>query len=340
MARVSVIVPATDDPPSLERCQASIAEAARPPEQTVIVRGLPNVSPAAARNAGARAADGNVLMFVDSDVLVHPDAFVRVRAAFDADPQLVAVFGSYDDSPEAVGVISGFRNLLHHHVHQCAEGPASTFWTGLGAVRRDAFEAAGGFDGEMSTMEDVELGMRLIARGGRIQLDPLLLGTHLKAWSLRRMVLTDLRYRATPWTLLLIRRRALPNALNLGWSQRVSAISLAVTPMLVLFAGPLAAGASLGLMVTLNYPFYRLLWRRRGLLQMLAGVALHALYYVTAMVGLVAGLTASARKPSRPSLEPLSGQLGTGADPTIGAAWVVSIDEGLASVPRVRLPAC
>src|SRR5205807_8681242 len=65
----------------------------------------------------------------------------------------------------------------------------STFWAGLGAVRRDAFEAVGGFDAErylVPSVEDIDLGARLATTGHRIELDPAVQGTHLKAWSLDR----------------------------------------------------------------------------------------------------------------------------------------------------------
>ena len=122
-----------------------------------------------------RVATGEVLVFLDSDVIVRPDTFSRIRAAFAADPDLVALFGSYDDSPSPHGVVSTFRNLLHHYMHQRSAGLASTFWAGLGAVRRDAFLAVGGFDAErfpVPSVEDVELGLRLHAGGATHQARP------------------------------------------------------------------------------------------------------------------------------------------------------------------------
>ncbi|MDF2754156.1 MAG: pglI 2, partial [Gaiellaceae bacterium] len=78
-------------------------------------------------------------MFVDADVEVHEDAFQRIRSAFNGDPGLAAIFGSYDDAPGADGIVSDFRNLLHHHVHHQGAGVATTFWAGLGAIRREVF---------------------------------------------------------------------------------------------------------------------------------------------------------------------------------------------------------
>ena len=60
-------------------------------------------------------------------------------------------------------------------------------WAGLGAIRRDPFLDAGGFDAErysVPSIEDIELGARLAANRALIVLDPHLQGTHLKHWSL------------------------------------------------------------------------------------------------------------------------------------------------------------
>src|SRR3954469_21599793 len=126
-------MPATNRPPTLERCAAAVRDARAAPHELIVVREPAGAWPSAARNAGAAHAGGDVLVFVDSDVVVHADAFERIRARFAADPGLVALFGSYDDGPEARGAVSGFRNLLHHQGHQDSAGAAATFWAGLGA---------------------------------------------------------------------------------------------------------------------------------------------------------------------------------------------------------------
>src|SRR5207247_10961189 len=176
MLRPTVVIAATDGPTTLERAVRAIEQADAAPEQLIVVDRPEHLTSGAARNLGVRRAHGDIVVFVDADVEVHRDAFVRIRAAFDADPALTALFGSYDDDPASGSVVSDFRNLLHHHVHHEGAGPATTFWTGLGAVRRDAFLSIGGFDESIAWLEDIELGMRLRGNRGAAVLGRWLLG--------------------------------------------------------------------------------------------------------------------------------------------------------------------
>lgn len=302
MLTLSVVVPATDRPPTLAACLAAIERAAGKSE-VVVVDGPPELSASAARNAGARHATCNVLVFVDADVVIHPDALTRIRAAFATHPELTAVFGSYDDdAPPTGGTVAAFRNLLHHHVHQGAGGPAGTFWSGLGAVRRDAFLAAGGFDADRfphPSVEDIDLGVRLAAAGAQILLDPTIQGTHLKAWTLRSMVSTDFARRGVPWVALLLRSGRVSTALNLGWRHRLSAAACAIGTLAVLARHPRAAAASLCVMLGLNREFYALLARRRGLGEAAIGVGLHAVHHLTAVATVPAGVLAHLRDHHR-----------------------------------------
>jgi hypothetical protein len=314
--RLTAVVPATDRPPGLPRVRATIQAAEAAPEELIVVELPEGSSAAAARNAAARRATGDVLVFVDSDVLVHHDTFRRIRERFDRDPGLTAIFGSYDDAPECRNVVSTFRNLLHHHVHQQSTGPALTFWSGLGAIRRDAFLAAGGFDRDRRAIEDIELGMRLVAAGARVELDAAVLGTHVKSWSLARMVRTDLRVRGVPWVSLLLRRRLLPATLNLGWRHRLSAVASLTLLAGVALLEPLVASGALAALVGLNRSFYALLWRTAGPRVALAGPPLHVLHLLTAAAAIPLGVAVHARSRSRwPETPPPLEALGPDATP-------------------------
>lgn len=298
MPSLSAIVPATNDPPTLAACLDAIRAAADPPEDLIVVNDGGG-GPAHARNRGAMRAAGDVLVFVDADVLVHPDAFSRIREAFDADPELAALFGSYDDSPADPGAVSQFRNLLHHHVHQESAGRATTFWAGLGAVRREAFEAVGGFDEDryaVPSVEDIDLGMRLAAAGRTIALDPSIQGTHLKRWTVRSMVETDLWHRGVPWTELVLRHGVRSSALNLGPRHRASAV-LSVVAVLSLLRGRLRTTVlALAALVALNRSFYALLARRRGTAEAVLGVGLHVLHHLAGAAAVPIALAERLRK--------------------------------------------
>jgi GT2 family glycosyltransferase len=297
--RLAAIVPATDRPTTLSACVAAIHSAEDPPEELIVVEEPAGVGAAAARNAGVRESTCEILVFVDADVAVHADAFARIRARFEADPTLSAVFGSYDDEPAAPGFVSVFRNLLHHHVHQSSPGPATTFWTGLGAVRRDVFDSVRGLDEDLDWLEDVDLGMRLSAQGSAIALDPEIQGTHLKRWSLWSMLKTDFIGRGIPWVVLLLRHRKTSNALNLGWAHRASAASSLVA------AGALAkrrfglAALAATAFVALNRSFHGSLLRRFGFGRAAAGVGLHALHHLVGIASVPAGVIAFLRERGR-----------------------------------------
>ena len=226
-----------------------------------------------------------------------------------------AVFGSYDDAPAAPGIVSQYRNLLHHHVHQRNAGDVESFWAGCGAVERAAFDAVGRFDStrfRRPEMEDVDLGYRLRDAGYRIVLNPAVLCTHLKRWTLAGMIASDFSRRGLPWARLLAERKMLlnPQGLSLGANERASA-AFSILAALGAIAGlvfqsrgaAIFAAAMLLVFVVSNGAFFGWLRAKRGLLFATSAGAVHFIYSVNAVaalaVGALLGLVSPRSEPAR-----------------------------------------
>jgi GT2 family glycosyltransferase/peptidoglycan/xylan/chitin deacetylase (PgdA/CDA1 family) len=141
----------------------------------------PNSGAARARNRGAALASGDLLLFLDDDMIAAPDLLAelgRVHAA-GAD----AVLGHI---PAVAGSTAAFltRGLTEWAVRRRdrlvrdgAPLTATDVLTGQLSVRRDVFEALGGFDERFTKDgsfggEDTDFGRRLLGEGYRVEFAP------------------------------------------------------------------------------------------------------------------------------------------------------------------------
>ncbi len=340
---LAIIVPAHRGGSILQACLTAVASQTQAPAEFVVVADGPKAGadpelseavraagarlvvqpfqggPAAARNTGVASTTSPVLFFVDSDVVLASNACERAWAGVGArEATADAVFGSYDESPGDPGFISQYKNLVHHLVHQRAATRAHSFWGACGVVRRSAFAAVGGFDESYARpcIEDIELGYRLGSAGYRVHIDPLLQVTHLKEWTAKGLLHTDLLDRAVPWTKLILRSRTLLDDLGTEPVARAQlvltaagAAALASTPRFGRWA-LLGAVASLASAVALDAPLLRGLARLRGVGFAARSVPWRLAHYGVSIAGLIMGTTSVAaeraglRQPPRARLRP------------------------------------
>lgn len=321
-SRVSVIVPFHRDLGQLRQCLAALQQArsvlptgSGPVEVIVaadgavddprlvaaehgaVVRALPGPrGPAFARSRAAAGASGDLLVFVDADVVLHGDALRRLTQIFVDDPTVGAAFGAYDEQPADRGFFSQCRNLAHAFIHRRSSREAGTFWAGLGAVRRNVFEAVRGFDERFThpSVEDIDLGYRIRLAGFRIVLDPAVQGTHLKRWTLWSSIVSDIRDRGVPWTQLLNRYHAPRNDLNVTLRYRWAVVlSYGLLACLVgmMWRPALALPGVLivATLVWLDRPYYQFFASRRGFWFTLAWFPFHVLHHLCNGVSFVVG---------------------------------------------------
>lgn len=317
---ISVIIPVYNGGDDFRRCLDQVVVSIRPEDEIIVIadgdtdgsgdlavrtgvrvirHSTPN-GPAKARNAGAAIARGDILFFVDADVLVQSDTVKQVAAVFERDRLITAIFGSYDDQPGATNFLSQYKNLLHHYVHQTGCEEATTFWSGCGAIWREIFNSIGGFNENYRRpcIEDIELGYRLKNAGHRILLDKAIQVKHLKHWNAYSLFKTDFFNRALPWTDLLLQGRGIANDLNLKYSNRLSVV-LIYTFIIALFAiwwhsvALLIVGLCGAGLLLLNAPVYLFFLRKRGLFFTLLTIPWHWFYYFYSGLAFAIGLSKS-----------------------------------------------
>ena len=134
-----------------------------------------NRGPSAARNAGSRAAQANILVFLDDDMLCDPEllaAHVEAHRKAERVVAFGALFLSADTPPSLAaecfrGEIGAFH--LDREQRSDAEWRITDCVFSNASLSRALLEEAGGFDEEFRMREDLELGTRLFSLGVRPQ---------------------------------------------------------------------------------------------------------------------------------------------------------------------------
>lgn len=242
--------------------------------------------PAKARNALARIARCEYLFFLDADTQPSPGLVQRAKEVIHEHPGIGAFFGSYDDAPAVPSMVSTYRNLLHHHVHQVSGGrEVGTFWCGCGVIQRSLYLRCGGISETYDTpsIEDLAFGMRLADAGTRPRIVADLQVKHRKHWTLRSWIYTDLFRRGIPWVRLMRARKEWEGNLNFSWGQRVAAVAAVVVAISLAAAAwrpslLIVTAVALAVFIGLNAPFFRLVARKRGWINSAAAVPLHLIY--------------------------------------------------------------
>lgn len=323
-AMISVIIPVFNGEKTLHDCLAAVlasdyrrvevivVDDHSTDDSPVIARAFPcqvvrlerNAGAAAARNRGARAARGEVLFFLDADIVIQRATLTEIAATFRRRPEISALFCSYQKGTRPANFVSVYKNLLHHYTHQIADAEAATFCGGFGAIKREVFAAAGGFDERHRSLEDIELGYRLHRAGHRIYLHKAIQVTHCKEYTLASLVRSDVLNRAIPWTRLMLDHRIFRNDLNTRSNNILSVpisfligIGLSLLPFVPRSAPVVLALATS--FITLNRHFFGFVLREKGVGFTVKAVLMSWLTYLYSGLGLVAGVVLFLRDRSR-----------------------------------------
>ena len=158
--------------------------AQRPPFALRVVQQR-NQGVAAARNNGIAQARGEIILFIDDDLVPTPELMAEHLRMHESRPRAV-VMGPMLPPPDEVFPRSPWvrweEAMLEKQYQAMLAGiwkpTPRQFYTGNTSLRREEIVAAGGFDPSFKRAEDVELGYRLADRGMEFHFNPAAKGLH------------------------------------------------------------------------------------------------------------------------------------------------------------------
>ncbi|MEU6720561.1 glycosyltransferase [Nonomuraea sp. NPDC046802] len=192
--RVSVVIPAYNCADALERTIPALArqtypadlvevivadDGSRPPLQAQgarVVRVPEGWGRGAARQTGQLAATGDVVHWLDSDMILAEDHLeTHMRWHHLIDYAVVIGETRFVDEPGEEGVVSEYTRKTLESTRRLKDAGAGAYLLHTGAstsVRADLLRAAGGVDVSLNMAEDTELGYRLLQAGAVFIPDP------------------------------------------------------------------------------------------------------------------------------------------------------------------------
>lgn len=175
--RISIVIPARDEERCLPSTLAAIDRQTCRDFETIVVANacvdrtaeiagpharvlhLQEAGVSQARNLGARAARGELVLFLDADVVLPPDALAVAAERFGAGSALATFEACPSGDRRWYRALFALRNLLHR------SGLYRSTW-GVLLCPRELFLAVGGFDPRCYPQENRDLARRLLRHGG------------------------------------------------------------------------------------------------------------------------------------------------------------------------------
>jgi cellulose synthase/poly-beta-1,6-N-acetylglucosamine synthase-like glycosyltransferase len=145
------------------------------------------------RNMGAEVASGDILLFLDSDVIAKPDTLKNVAEAF-RDKSIDGIVGLYSARHRHTNVASQYKNLWIRYSYLKSDPRIDWIFGAIAAIRKDVFHNVGGFDSRLSAkhgIDDLELGKRMTRSEYKILLNKEVEVEHLKRQTLKTLLRND-----------------------------------------------------------------------------------------------------------------------------------------------------
>ncbi|MHB9111514.1 MAG: glycosyltransferase family 2 protein [Thermoleophilia bacterium] len=211
---VSVVIPNYERGEEVLECINSIRKSSLLPQEIVVVddcstdnsveilksnnvkviEHIENRGPATARNTGAKNSKGEIIVFIDSDVVIHNDTIQKCVELFQRDETISVIVGLPDKTNKYQGIVTAhFLMRMYFRLFEFSDNISYTNGT-MTAVRRNIFDKIGGYNEKLRTpgIEDAEFGLDVYRNNEKIYLDKTNLVTHNKEIDFWGLIKSDM----------------------------------------------------------------------------------------------------------------------------------------------------
>ncbi len=254
---------------------------------------LRNSKVSVTRNHGASKARGEIFFFVDSDVVLLPDAITNLVREFQADATIGCVCGMYDKTPLIRdSIFEDYRTLQNHYWQISSEGFVTPGNFALGAIKREVFYEIGEFNTKLTQSEEVEYGHRLNQKY-KLLYTSKVIGKHDHDDKLS-VIMSKLAERARQRVPLYLKRRKFMKGFETGSRAFGLLFAFLTVPALVLvFLSPIFLIIPFGFLLAFlltDLKQYLFVLKEKGIGFTLFFIGVHYLVSVNAAFGLVRGI--------------------------------------------------
>jgi glycosyltransferase involved in cell wall biosynthesis len=260
-----------------------------------------------ARNFGAARARGEVLVFVDADIVIGRETILGVVETLEED-SVDAVVGIYTARHRHESLVSQYKNLWVRYSYIKSPPEIDWLFGSVSGIKREAFEKIGGFNVELLAKhghDDIELGKRFARAKLNIILNMDIEVEHLKYYTLASFIKNEY-HRSAGFAELAFRFRETARSFRRGFVNVYPAFILSTVISVIVGASVIAsaagvispwyAAAAAVCYLAVNIRFLNYLEQVRGLFAMVVMIPFLFIDHIVCLAGSVAGALKSIRR--------------------------------------------
>jgi glycosyltransferase involved in cell wall biosynthesis len=253
-----------------------------------------------ARNIGAQNANGDIFLFIDSDISIRRETILSVVETLE-DSSIDAVVGVYTARHHNENLISQYKNLWIRYSYLKSSPTIDWLFGAISGIKRDIFKKTGGFNVELLAHQgndDIELGKRFSQAKLTIVLNLEIEVEHLKNYTLFSFIRNEFN-RSIGFSKLATSLGETKKSLTKGFANIYPEFVISTVfsiVILFLFVAVLSGVCSyrslmiaLGLYLLLNVKFLNYLEQVRGIFAMVVMIPILFLDHVVCFFGSVVG---------------------------------------------------